>query len=169
VGVELARAHERAHLAADVARYAPDTEQTNVGCACMRRSARVTLFESRPVISVEEEEGERVAKRSVHLDARRALRREGVGAHLACSGPVTSASPSPSPATSRWRQKRILANSTASSHPCAFVPKRFLTVGAPRPRRLCAAQAMRTAWVRAEKGEGGEEGRPRDGPMSSGL
>jgi hypothetical protein len=69
MGVELARAHERAHLVADVARDAPNTEQANVGRACMRKSARVTLFESRPVIGVEEEEGERVAKRSVHLDA----------------------------------------------------------------------------------------------------
>jgi hypothetical protein len=55
------------------------------------------------------------------------------------------------------------------SHPCAFVPRWILTVAAPRPPRLCAAQAMRTAWVRAEKDEGGAEGRSRDGLMSSGL
>jgi hypothetical protein len=69
VEVELARAHERTLLAAHVARDAPNTEQANVGRACMRKSARITLFESRAIIGVEEEEGKRVAKRSVHLTA----------------------------------------------------------------------------------------------------
>jgi hypothetical protein len=39
-----------------------------VARACMRKSA-MTTSESRPVIGVEEEEGERVTKHSVHLDA----------------------------------------------------------------------------------------------------
>jgi hypothetical protein len=64
---------------------------------------------------------------------------------------------SPSTGRASLASERIAANSTASSHPCAFVLKRILTVAAPRPRRLSAAQAMRTAWVRAEEDEGGEE------------
>jgi hypothetical protein len=69
LGVELARAHERAHVAADMARYAPNPEQANMSRACMRKSARIALCELRPIIRVEDEEGERGAKRSVHLDA----------------------------------------------------------------------------------------------------
>jgi hypothetical protein len=76
---ELAQAHESAYIAAHAARDAPNTEQANVGRECMRKSARITLFESRLVINVEEEEGERAAKRSVHLNASDDVRWEEKG------------------------------------------------------------------------------------------
>jgi hypothetical protein len=63
---ELARAHERAHLVAHAVWDAPKGER---GLRMYAQARDDFSSESRPVMGVEEEEGERVAKHSVHLDA----------------------------------------------------------------------------------------------------
>jgi hypothetical protein len=73
--VELARAHERAHLVAHAVWDAPKGQR---GLPMYAQERDDFSSESRPVIGVEEE-GERVAKRSVHLDASENVRWEENG------------------------------------------------------------------------------------------